>query len=431
MESKILPWTLGLYSIAVLSTMAGMEIFGWTSAAIVLGLLAYFKFENRPFENVWFKADWALVVLFVIVVLGAFITAPEPPLGWGAVTIIGAARFVFLYFLLRLALLWTWSDRVVPRMIYFLIGLAALIGLYAVFESYTGIDLIRKTNATVTAWGTRADGSTYYRAAGLFDHPLRYCYSVGMCLCFPFAYLLLGTGSKRKWDRLWMALALLAMSAGLLASLARGAWIAVAVAIVIMSFYSGWKRALSTIVLGVVAVGVVLVARPEIGQRLTTIMDSSNESNSSRIRIWKANIEMFKDHPIIGVGYGQNEALNGVYFKRMGIPDDAFKGHAHNNYLQFLSGTGITGFACYMVFILFYLYLSHSTFMLLPKEDVWSRATVLALLGAQLVLHIGGFTECNFKSAQLTHTFMMCCALLSVIAVRARRLAPRQIQQPI
>jgi O-antigen ligase len=384
-----------------------MEIFGWTSAAIVLGVLAYLKFKNRPFENVWFKADWALVVLFVIVVLGAFITAPEPPLGWGVVTIVGAARFVFLYFLLRLALLWTWSDRVVPRVIYFLVGLAAVIGVYAVFESYTGIDLVRKVTQPPTPWGARADGSLYYRASGLFDHPLRYCYSVGMCMCFPFAYMLLGTGSKRRWDRVWMLFAFLAMTAGLLATLARGAWIAVAVAFVVM--------------IGIVAVGAILIAKPEIGQRLMTISDMSNESNSARIVLWKANIEMFKDHPIIGVGYGQNEAIVGVYFKRMGIPDDAFKGHAHNNYLQFLSGTGITGFACYMVFILFYLYLSHLTFNLLPKEDVWSRATVLALLGAQLVLHIGGFTECNFKSAQLTHTFMMCCALLSVIAVRARQ----------
>ncbi|MEK7355993.1 MAG: O-antigen ligase family protein [Bdellovibrionota bacterium] len=417
---KILPWTLGLYSLAVMTTMAGMEIFGWLSATLILSVLVAGLWKPRLYDGIWFRADWALVGLFGVVVLGASITAPSPPVGWGWDTIVGSARFVFLFMLLRLGISWTWSDVVSKRIVYGLIGVAALIGIYSVFQFYTGLDLIRgEGSQAVTLWGYRSNGQPYYRAAGMWDHPLRYSYFVGMNLCFAFAFFVIGMGKVGKHARWWMALAFVLMCLGLMASLARGAWIAVVVAILVMSFYSGWKKALGAVSVIAIALGLAIATQPEISDRLKTIFDLSNESNSSRFPIWKANWLMFLDQPIIGVGYGQNEAIIGEYFQRMGMPDDAFKGHAHNNYLQFLSGTGILGFACYMIFIGFYYWLAHSLYR--RSSDPWTKAFALGAVGMQIVMHVGGFTEANFKSAQVNQFFMLALAVLSVVYVRSNQ----------
>jgi O-antigen ligase len=79
----------------------------------------------------------------------------------------------------------------------------------------------------------------------------------------------------------------------------------------------------------------------------TTNLTSS--SGTVRLDIWKANISMFLDHPIFGVGYWQNTRL--LKFYASGVPQADITAHAHNQYLQFLSGSGILGLFCYLLLI--------------------------------------------------------------------------------
>ncbi len=150
--------------------------------------------------------------------------------------------------------------------------------------------------------------------------------------------------------------------------------------------------------------------------------DTTNYSNYSRFDLWHANWEMFLDHPILGVGYGQNEAVIGDYYAKLGYPDDTFKGHAHNNYMQFLSGTGLPGLSLYLFVIGFYLYFAHKTLKRAKQKESWGYAFVLGTLGAQLVLHLGGMTETTFKNAQINHLFMLALAALGVVATKSRDL---------
>jgi O-antigen ligase len=139
-------------------------------------------------------------------------------------------------------------------------------------------------------------------------------------------------------------------------------------------------------------------------------------SNSDRLFLWKMNLEMFKEYPILGIGYGENESRAGEWAARMGNPE-AFTGHAHNNYLQWLAGTGALGFAAYMFFIGFFLYLTVRLWKRLPKELYWARAMTLAALGAQIHLHIGGFTECNFKAGATNHNLMLVLGLVASMSL--------------
>ncbi len=398
--------------------MAGMEMFGWLSATIVLVCLIADKISGKKSESIWFVGDWGWIGLFGVIAIGAVLVAPPPPLGWGADYIIGSARFVFLFLLLRLGLLWTWNEEGIKKVMTALIVISVFIAIYSVIQYYTGLDLIRSGKRAVSKWGQRADGSFYWRASGMFDHPLRYSYSVGMALCFPLAFALVAWAKPRA--RLLMAIATIILAAGLFATLARGAWAAVFGSICVMVLYAHWKRAVLALAVVAVLVGTIFVANPELVDRVKTVTDSTNESNSSRWVLWRANWEMFLDHPVLGVGYGQNEAIIEEYYDKLSIPQTTFKGHAHNNYMQFLSGTGLPGLALYLFVIGFYLVLAHRTLRNARDKETWTYAFVLGALGAQIVLHLGGMTETTFKNAQINHLYMLVLAGLGVVVAKSR-----------
>ncbi len=419
-KSKVLPVTLLLYGIALLSSMAGMEILGWLTAALVLVVLVVERAKGIKSETVWFKFDWSLVALFVVVCLGALTVAPAPPVGSGAVQVIGSARFVFLFFLMRLALLWTYSETSWRRAVNILIGAATIIALYAVVQYFTGYEIIKRTHKVVTVWSTFANGQLYYRAPGLFDHPIRYAYSVAMSLCFPFALAIEQTKWKSVWTRYAVFACGLAMTFGVFASLTRGAWVAVAVAMLVLCCFQSWKKVLAIVGAAAVVSGLLAISRPELLMRAQSGSDAEKISNSIRIELWKVHFKMFEDSPIIGVGYGENETLVGTYLKKSGKAEDLVGGHAHNNYLQMLAGTGVLGFSCYMIFICGYLWLAFRLIRETPAHT-WMRGFALAVLCVQIVMHVGGLTECNFKSAQLNHFFMFTLAALSVAFVKTSR----------
>src|SRR5206468_1777859 len=111
--------------------------------------------------------------------------------------------------------------------------------------------------------------------------------------------------------------------------------------------------------------------------------DRGYYSNEDRRNVWKANIAMFKDHIWTGIGAGQNEERLDEYYKKLGI-ESTFGGHAHNNYIQMLSTTGLLGFFFYMLFILSFLLMTHRLWGDIPETHFWHRVVALGALGAQI-----------------------------------------------
>ncbi len=97
--------------------------------------------------------------------------------------------------------------------------------------------------------------------------------------------------------------------------------------------------------------------------KVNTALTESRVTATSQTHtlIWKDVLKMWKAHPIFGTGYGTfhiefpqyaSEELKRVYPQRERIVNDA-----HNEYLQILAESGITGFAVFMsVLIVFYFF---------------------------------------------------------------------------
>ena len=416
LHRRLIAISLGLYFIATWCSMAGMEIFGWLTFALTAAYVFRRRTPSPHAQDIAAALPWkSCLLLLVITALGVFINAKNPEVVFD----IGAQRWMFLLASSSFAIALCPPGRKGYRFFLIFISLTAC---YAIFQSITGIDLTRPGShrAVQPLTGMHAP----WRSAGWFGSPLQYGYIAGMHVCLPLAMVLLTYKQKRTWV-FWASLAaVILVGASIVTTFTRGAWIAMALAWFVMAVLAA-PRIAGALAAGGAALVVAVTATSETFRtRLFSLFDPAYSSNSERWFLWKANWEMFKDYPILGIGYSENENRAGEYVTRMGKPD-AFTGHAHNNYLQFLSGTGITGFLTYMFIITFMLWLTWRLWKTLPKEAVWPRAIALGALGAQIHLHIGGLTECNFKAGATNHNFMMVWALVIAMSVlNAKRTLP-------
>lgn len=405
----VLPFTLFLYAVATLSSMAGMEIFSWLSAAVVIFVLLWqipLKKEDRLPLTIVPAIDLALVGIILVVAIGAALAEPG---GAGFVTIIGRVRWILLFFFIRTGLSWIWSERF-SMILSFLIGLCMVIAIYSIIQHFTGIDILRDSQRAVIPFTYALGSRIAYRVSGLLDSPMTWAHAAAMFVCYPAALFFL-RARRYTGYHWWLAASVVLIGLSVILTFTRGAWISTAIALLIVGLYAG-RRAVGLAVLGLAVVGGIIYGiSPNVRARIALTFDPNYTSNIERMNIWNANIQMYKDHPLVGVGYGENERLIGTYYERMGITD-SLKGHAHSTYFQWLSGTGALGFTLFMVFILGMLWMSHRLWMMIPRERLEDRALVLGAIGSQVAMHVGGLTECNFKDAEVNHQFMFTLAMV-------------------
>ncbi len=405
---QLLPYALFMYALATLTSMAGMEIFGWLSIAMILSVLLMLvrrPVNERPPFPFLPIIDGVLIAMIVVVAVGALLSEPG---GSGFVTIIGRVRWIIIFMMIRTGLTWIWSDRF-SMIMTFLVGVFTVIAAYAIVQHFTGIDLIRDSQRAVPPF-YYGNGHLAYRVPGLFSSPMTWGHAAAMFICYPAALYFLKVRRHSGYHRFFGASVLL-IGISIVLSFTRGAWVSTAVALLVVGLLSG-RRAFLSAILGLAVVGGAIYAlSPDVRARVAVTFDPNYASNLERMTIWKANWEMFKDRPVIGVGYGENERLIGSYYERMGI-QNSLKGHAHSNYFQWLSGTGSLGFILYMAFVLGLLILSGRLWWMIPRERLEDRAIVLGAIGSQVAMHVGGLTECNFKDAEVNHQFIFSLAVV-------------------
>lgn len=114
-------------------------------------------------------------------------------------------------------------------------------------------------------------------------------------------------------------------------------------------------------------------------------------SQQERIWLWKAAANMFKAHPLLGVGVGNF----GFHYNEYRPKDAEYKGYltlANNQYLEILAETGIIGMACFLYFIFRFIRL----FINGLKNN--SDYVLKAILAAFSAIFIGWAIQYSFLS---------------------------------
>ena len=174
----------------------------------------------------------------------------------------------------------------------------------------------------------------------------------------------------------------------------RGAWLAVLVLVPIaVLIYSQKKlRNLGAIFVALSIIFGIVFVTPALSNRVETITDLHMQSNSERLLMWQSALQMFKDHPILGVGYGSyKDAYQNEYISP--LAKERTLEHAHNNFIQMLAECGIVGF---LAFNFMWIYLCYFALKGWAKEKNFAYLLYFCIL-LGIILH--GFTEYNFETS--------------------------------
>jgi O-antigen ligase len=217
-------------------------------------------------------------------------------------------------------------------------------------------------------------------------------------------------------ERVWWAWVSLVFGLGVLLTVSRGGWIALALALVAWPLIArrwSWKRRLisALVVVGIMvgAAAMLFQTAPEIRNRFERLVRDSGEL--SRPILWRAAWENFRTHPVTGSGAGSYNIVFEQYRPERFVDEPQW---AHNEYLNTLSDYGGIGLI---------LLLGAAGAIAIGKrrdgvrhadaKQGWLDATVVreGLAIGSLAFAIQAFVDFHFKIPALAMTFAVVAAL--------------------
>jgi O-antigen ligase len=132
--------------------------------------------------------------------------------------------------------------------------------------------------------------------------------------------------------------------------------------------------------------------------------------NVGRSQVWQANLDMVRERPLFGWGYGNYKKFRDPYYQR--YPKADTTAHAHNNFLQIWVDTGLVGLGAFLMLFWAMLRLSWQTYRTLPEFVEPLRGVVLGGLLSIVAFLIGGLTQYNFGDAEVVIVMWATAGLL-------------------
>ena len=264
---------------------------------------------------------------------------------------------------------WLWRIPV-----FFVIALCirdkkTLFTMLAVFFVDFGIDNLvafyqHVSGMTDRGWGF---GSSVLTIAGL------------MVMLGPiFCVILLDSAfpSYVKASALW---ALGCVGFGMYGNQSRGSWLFNMIMVPIVSLPYILKRFGCVVAVLATLGGIVwgFSTQPQYVARFESITNTTTDgSNLGRFDVWTSSINMFKDHPVTGVGIGQWRTIYEASYR---LPtENQHLYHAHNNFIQLLGEVGLLGL---LGVLIFYGSIIVDNFVVwFKKRDPYSLCAMIAVI---------------------------------------------------
>lgn len=249
------------------------------------------------------------------------------------------------------------------------------------------------------------------RVGGIYNGTMAFSQNLGMVLCFFVIYLacVYKYDLNFKYKKLLIAIGVSSILLVLL-TLTRGVWIASAFGVSVSAYFIPRRVFIYTLITIACIFGALSYFSNAFNQRIYSKGTDAQVSNSQRKNIWHANIEIFKDYPLLGAGYTLNNELLPQYYKKLGIPANELKSHAHNQYLHFAAGTGIVGLTIFCVFLFCLLRIALVGFI--KSTDNSIKSIYLSLLSAIICFSLAAMTESNFSISKNRILFLFFCAFI-------------------
>jgi len=205
-----------------------------------------------------------------------------------------------------------------------------------------------------------------------------------------------GNDSAAGFQVVFYLFLMLIMVLALIFSWSRGGILAVLSTLIVLSLLTAFKVKRKAWVLGVVAFAVLAIGFTlwiglgPVMQRFQQAGQTNYLQTSERGMIWQDTLHLLRENPILGTGLGTyGEALRPYQTHLVNLHID----HAHNDYLEFSSETGLLGAG--LLFIPIFYLLIRMVFAFMSDHRRYRRAVILGCIGATLGLLIHSLTDFN------------------------------------
>jgi O-antigen ligase len=327
-----------ILAILVFSPLAFGAVYPWTFIVVevlTLGVALLWLVRlwggHKP-KFLWPPLAWA-VVAFVLYAVARYFTADVEYIARQELIRVLLYSFLFIAVLNNL-----YSGDNAEMIVYALVIVAALDATYA---------LAQFVNHSTRVWN---EVSPYIgRGSGTYINPDHFCAFLELVLPLALAFLL--AARIGAVARVLLAYAALTIVVGIIVTFSRGGWLATGVGIfTVLTFLLCHRnhRLRAALVLLLLIGGGGGIAAHELSGNLTFVRRIANSDEnapavidaSDRLRMWRAALQMWSDHPAFGVGPGHFDPRFRQY------RPEGFQlrpQHAHNDYLELLADWGTTG----------------------------------------------------------------------------------------
>ncbi len=256
-----------------------------------------------------------------------------------------------------------------------MVFLSAVLGILALLTTdLMGGQRVRALQGTTMTWGSM---STIF-------------------ILITLSLFLFGKKDKKRWFYL---AAFLVQLISLIFSYVRGSWLGFLAGVFVLAFMKSKKLLIGGVVLIVI---VFLLAPASIKHRILSVTDLSVHSTQVRLTQWTNAIKIFKDYPIVGLGWIDLNEIHRAYAPPgADLNDYAYRiGHFHNNLVMFLVYFGAIGFLAgiYMVFKL--IQTEYRIYRGISENKPYLSAWVVGSLAAMIGFWVNGMFDWTFGDAE-------------------------------
>jgi hypothetical protein len=360
-------------------------------------LWAYQFFYKKNREVFLFKKigiEWALVGYLVVIALGFWFNASAE-----AEVAKSFSKFIWIvnFYLLIYAFKTIQFD--IHRALVFLVFAFLLPNFYALIGFAVGIDPLT---------GREAD-----RIIGLVSSATYHAHGNAIIFVFFASFLFFKFKELSTQMKVVSFFSFLVFGLSILLTFTRGIWLSLFLSTLIVVFFFKARRALQFLTISVVTLMLCYSFWPQFSDRIDHSM--SAKANSERMNLFKVNVQIFTEYPLLGIGFGENLRRNREYWDQpeWDMPRKYITSHAHNQFLNVMATTGLVG-AFFFCSFFFYFFKVNIRVLKRFGRDRNSKNFVLAFtcLWAQIEFFIACLSDVSFEYAKIRSLILVVWALV-------------------
>jgi O-antigen ligase len=391
---------LGLYPVAAVSSQSALD-----AIIILISFLWLFMIYKKGYHENRLSSTGAEIPLFsyfIVVILGfIFNASPEAPWLNSLVKFTWILNLYILIYAIRI------SNLNLNKILKFISICVLPPTIYSLVSYYHGVDLITgRENSRITGL---VNSATYH--------------AHGNAVIFVFMtsiYVFVRKRLSLNWQ-IFCGISLGLLGLSIFYTFTRGIWLSLTLSTFIMAFYYNWKKGLRVIlVLAVIFANVYLSSEKVRGRFIPLTED---QSAIERLNLIKINFQMWKEYPLLGIGHGENLRRIQEYWNKStwNMPKGYVLSHAHNQYVNVLSTTGILGFISFVWFFIFFL---NKNFKLLREnshvKDSAHYILLFSCFWCQIEFFIACLTDVTFEYAKIRALLILIWAVVIAVELKIK-----------